>query len=87
MMDDLNVLGFCDLIRQMKGQKQIFISTHDPSLYELLLSKLRPAKQGDLVKGFRFEAWSKDGPTIKEHEVDFKRYETSLQDIRRLVAS
>lgn len=87
LMDDLNVLGFCDLIRQMKGKKQIFISTHDQTLYELLLSKLRPTDRGEVVKGFRLEAWSEDGPTIAEHEVDFKKCETTLDEIRRLAAS
>ncbi len=86
VMDDINVLGFCETVRQMKTRRQLFISTHNKELYQLLLNKLRPVAPSDSVKGFRFEAWSQAGPAIREEAVDYKQYAISLEDIKRLAA-
>lgn len=87
VMDDINVLGFCDVIRQIKTRRQLFISTHNKDLYQLLMNKLRPTSFNDPVKGFRFEAWTKSGPDIVEESADYKEYEITLDDIRRLATS
>jgi DNA repair exonuclease SbcCD ATPase subunit len=83
-MDDLNVLGFCDLMRQLKKYRQIFISTHSRDLYGLLLSKLRPADANEKVKGFWFEGWSEDGPAIREETVDYVQTGVDQQDLAQV---
>ena len=42
-MDNRNPLGFCDVIRQFNGRRQLIIPTHSRELYGLLMNKLRPA--------------------------------------------
>jgi chromosome segregation ATPase len=83
-MDDLNVLGFCDVVRQIKSRRQLFISTHNRDLYGLLLNKLRPAHPDESVCGFWFEDWSEAGPTIRREIPEYipTRIEWSeIQDI------
>jgi len=72
-MDDLNVLGFCDVVRQLKGMRQLFISTHSKDLYELVLSKLRPTEPNESAKGFWFSSWSEEGPAIREDVSEYLR--------------
>lgn len=84
-MDDLNVLGFCDLMRQIKTKRQLFISTHDKDLYGLLLNKLRPSNPQETVHGFWFDDWSREGPTIRRDLSQFVPNQiawTEFNDIR-----
>jgi DNA repair exonuclease SbcCD ATPase subunit len=84
-MDDINVLGLCDLMRQLKPQRQLFISTHSYDFYRLLLSKLRPLSSEDHVKGFRFEGWSQAGPVIREDVADFLDQKIDLRRIKAFI--
>ncbi|MBW3111597.1 SMC family ATPase [Bacillus sp. MCCB 382] len=63
-MDSLNSLAFIDLLRRITDQKtynkQLFISTHDSSFYELMLKKFQ---QFDLAI-IKFNGYSKFGPTF-----------------------
>ena len=67
-MDDINVLGFCEVLRQLKSKRQLFVSTHSPDLYNLLRSKLRPEEGESPLRAFWFSSWSSDGPTIYKEE-------------------
>lgn len=42
--DDMNILGFADLMRSIieKSQKQIVITTHDETVYQIFRRKLPP---------------------------------------------
>ena len=44
--DDMNILGFADLIRSIleKSGKQIIITTHDETVYQIFRRKLPPEK-------------------------------------------
>jgi DNA repair exonuclease SbcCD ATPase subunit len=86
-MDDINVLGLSDVLRQLKSRRQLFISTHNRDFYRLLLNKLRPVRAEDKVRGFRFEAWSNDGPTIQEESVDFVDIKINIGEMASLIGS
>jgi hypothetical protein len=85
-MDDLNVLGFCEVLRQAKRERQLFISTHNEQLFQLLLNKLRPMSQADEVRGFWFEGWSESGPSISETVVEYRPALYDLRFVREAVA-
>lgn len=84
-MDDLNVLGFCDVIRQMRDSRQLFISTHNKDLYGLLLNKLRPTSARASLRGFWFTDWSEKGPTIREQVVDFVSENVNWASVEEVV--
>ncbi len=83
-MDDLNVLGFCDVIRQLKASRQIVLSTHSRDFYKLLLSKLRPSSSNEVVKGFWFNDWSELGPTVEEQIVTYVPNQIPMPELRNL---
>jgi len=85
-MDDLNVLGFCDVMRQMKRKRQLYISTHNRDLYGLLLNKLRPSHPDEKVKGFWFEGWTEEGPQISEQIVDYLPNDIPPEEIESVVS-
>jgi len=66
-LDDINFLGFIDLIRRTRGDggRQIFISTHDNRLSGLLKRKLRPVRETQQTRVFSFLDWTREGPKIK----------------------
>jgi DNA repair exonuclease SbcCD ATPase subunit len=84
-MDDLNVLGFCDVVRQLRTKRQLFISTHNKDLYGLLLSKLRPTRPDESVRGFWFSDWSEEGPTVVEENLGFIGGEVPWSDMKELI--
>jgi len=66
-MDDLNVLSFVDLIRMFADQtsglgKQIIISTHDLTFFELMMKKFRHLNVGVV----EFESFGKNGPLLSQ---------------------
>jgi DNA repair exonuclease SbcCD ATPase subunit len=83
-MDDLNVLGFCDVIRQLKVSRQIVLSTHSRDFYKLLLSKLRPSSSNEVVKGFWFSDWSELGPTVEEQIMTYVPNQIPMPELRNL---
>jgi DNA repair exonuclease SbcCD ATPase subunit len=83
-MDDLNVLGFCDVMRQLKESRQVILSTHNRDFYKLLLSKLRPSNSNETVKGFWFSDWSELGPTVDEETVTHVPNQIPMPELRNL---
>jgi hypothetical protein len=83
-MDDLNVLGFCDVMRQLKANRQIVLSTHSRDFYKLLLSKFRPSNSNEIVKGFWFNDWSELGPTVEEQIVTYVPNQIPMPELRNL---
>jgi ABC-type lipoprotein export system ATPase subunit len=89
-MDDINVLGFCEVLRQLKPKRQMFISTHSPELYGLFRSKLRPFEGEGPLRAFWFTSWTDEGPTIREDvdeylgsKVDLKFVEEVARSVRK----
>jgi hypothetical protein len=78
-MDDFNVLGLLDLIRQVAKDRQVVISTHDSQIGELMRKKLRPAEEGRRTITHRFVRYDADGPEFKT-EIDEFEEEPHLLD-------
>lgn len=68
-MDDVNTLGFADLCRFLRREKQMIISTHDDRLASLLIRKLTPRGEAAEIIGLHFAAWDRSGPLIKESRI------------------
>ena len=73
-LDDLNLLGLIDVLRHVKDQRQLFISTHDVRFGSLLRRKLRPVEPGQRTRIIEIGDWSREGPLVHQfdalHEVD-----------------
>jgi len=63
-LDDVNVLGFADLVKQLRGEKQVFLSTHEERFARLLERKLSPLRVDEEVVVHRFLSWSREGPKV-----------------------
>ena len=68
-LDDLNLLGLIDLLKRMRKQRQLFISTHDSRLASLLERKLRPVSDSQRTILVEFTGWSREGPTTVQRDV------------------
>jgi DNA repair exonuclease SbcCD ATPase subunit len=68
-MDVLSVLGFADLCRRIREQRQLIVTTHDRRFAELLLRKLAPRQGTERTVVVEFEGWSREGPRIKTSDV------------------
>jgi hypothetical protein len=68
-LDDVNALGFADLCRHLRTDRQLIVSTHDPRLAGLLERKLAPRREDEKTRLLRFIAWSRSGPIIDPTEV------------------
>ena len=65
-MDDVNVLGFADLCRHIRTNRQLFISTHERRFASLLERKLASHDGMHRTVVHEFTGWDRNGPTIKE---------------------
>ncbi len=68
-LDDINLLGLMDLLRQTKDQRQLFVSTHDARFGGLLSRKLRPRTADQKTLIVELEGWSRRGPVCQVREV------------------
>jgi len=68
-LDDVNLLGLLDLLRRVKGRRQLLLSTHDVRFGRLLARKLRPVDDGQRTMVVEFTAWTREGPELRIHEV------------------
>lgn len=68
-LDDVNLLGLADLIRRVRGRRQVIISTHDDRLSGLLRRKLRPVHPGERTLTVELAGWTRSGPTTEVSEV------------------
>jgi hypothetical protein len=69
-LDDVNALGFADLCRHMRRQRQLILSTHDGRLADLLERKLAPRSPAESTLVLEFGPWSRQGPSITRREVE-----------------
>lgn len=83
-MDDVNVLGFADLCRFIRSERQLVLSTHDRRFANLLGRKLAPRRSGDQTIVHRFTGWDRRGPTV---ETDVLTYEPGDAALKVLQAS
>jgi DNA repair exonuclease SbcCD ATPase subunit len=59
-MDVISVLGFADLCRRIREQRQLIVTTHDRRFGELLLRKLTPRGLEHTVV-VEFDSWTRNG--------------------------
>lgn len=68
-LDNVNLLGLSDLLRRLRGRRQIVLSTHDDRLASLLDRKLRPVGPGERTISITFAAWDTSGPIVQARDV------------------
>lgn len=71
-MDVLAVLGFADLCRRLRRERQLLITTHDRRYADLLARKLAPREPADTTITHEIEGWSEDGPHISSRREEFQ---------------
>jgi hypothetical protein len=80
-MDDVNSLGFSDLCRHIRRQRQLVVSTHEGRLASLLQRKLAPRVLGERTRAIEFKAWTRDGPEFEQHVVEPQLTEGELRSV------
>jgi DNA repair exonuclease SbcCD ATPase subunit len=68
-MDDVNVLGFADLCRYVRRDRQVFISTHDRRFASLLERKLASRGDDQSTELVEFWGWDRSGPSFTQRTV------------------
>lgn len=81
-MDDVNVLGFADLCRHLRRDRQLIVSTHERRLSGLLERKLAPRREGEATRIIRFTGWDRSGPTVDERLVQGGVYDNPVVVLR-----
>jgi DNA repair exonuclease SbcCD ATPase subunit len=68
-LDNVNLLGLADLLRRVRGSRQVMLSTHDEQLVGLLERKLRPVAVGQRTSVIHMDGWSRGGPEVSQRDV------------------
>ncbi len=69
-LDVIAILGFSDLCRQMRGRRQLILTTHDRRFADVLVRKLSPRDPGETLLVHDFEGWEREGPLIETTRPD-----------------
>jgi len=69
-LDDINLLGLVDLLRQTKDKRQLFVSTHDLRFGDLLARKLRPGTSEQRTIVIELDGWCRTGPIVYTRDVN-----------------
>lgn len=64
-LDVVNVLGFADLCRRLREQRQLIVTTHDRRFASLLARKLAPRLEGSRTILIELDGWTEDGPKVR----------------------
>ena len=78
-MDDVNVLGFADLCRFVRSQRQLIVSTHDRRFANLLHRKLAPRQEPDRTLIHRFKSWDRRGPQVETELLQYRQRDAQLR--------
>ena len=65
-LDDINLLGVIDLLRRVRGDRQLVLATHEDKLGRLLARKLRPIEREQMTRVLELDNWNRRGPEITE---------------------
>ena len=68
-LDDMNLLGFIDLLKRIRERRQLMVSTHDSRFAALLERKLRPVCDSQRTIVVEFSGWSGEGPATMWREI------------------
>lgn len=74
-LDDVNVLGFSDLMRQVRRQRQVILSTHEERFARVLERKLLGRNPEESLLIHRFLGWGRQGPTTETRYLPHDRSE------------
>lgn len=80
-MDDVNTLGFSDLCRFLRKEKQLIIATHEERLSNLLVRKLTPRDEVMNTLRINFLSWNRDGPNIDTYHIEASTTVPVLTDV------
>jgi DNA repair exonuclease SbcCD ATPase subunit len=69
-LDTLAVLGFGDLCRRIRDERQLIITTHDRRFADILGRKLAPREPGATTLVHEFEGWTREGPSVKTTQLE-----------------
>ena len=83
-MDDVNVLGFADLCRFVRSQRQLIVSTHDRRFANLLHRKLAPRQEEDRTLIHRFKSWDRGGPQVETELLQYRQRDAQLRLLRNV---
>jgi hypothetical protein len=64
-MDVVGVLGFADLCRRVREQRQLVVTTHDRRFADVLARKLAPREGGATTIIHEFDGWTREGPVLQ----------------------
>lgn len=76
-LDDVNLLGLVDLLRQIMPERQLIVTTHDARFGDLLERKLRPLDGRRTVR-IDLTGWSRSGPVVHQRQVKPGRMDLRL---------
>ena len=69
-LDVIAILGFGDLCRQIREQRQLIVTTHDRRFADVLVRKLSPRESGETLLVHDFEGWTRKGPLVSSRRPD-----------------
>ncbi len=64
-LDVIAILGFGDLCRRIRDERQLIVTTHDRRFADVLVRKLSPRVPADRTIVHEFESWTREGPSIR----------------------
>lgn len=68
-LDDVNVLGFADLSRELRKEKQVLLTTHEERFARMLERKLGGSTLAERVIVHQFVSWSRNGPVVESRRI------------------
>ena len=77
-MDVLNVLGFCDVARELRLRRQLLLTTHDRRFAALLERKLGPRSEEQRTLLLHFSSWDREGPRVEVERPEVERVPSLL---------
>jgi DNA repair exonuclease SbcCD ATPase subunit len=69
-LDDVNALGFADVCRHLRAERQLILATHDRRLTSLLRRKLAPRDEEHATVVLEFQNWTPEGPQVRVDRVE-----------------
>lgn len=64
-LDVVAILGFADLCRRIREERQLIVTTHDRRFADVLVRKLSPREPNVRTIVHEFEGWTREGPSIR----------------------
>lgn len=69
-LDVIAILGFSDLCRHLRNERQLIVTTHDRRFADVLERKLTPRFAEQALTVHDFTSWTRDGPRIETRQIE-----------------